>query len=237
MRSREQMVAAYDRLLAAIGARAEDLGEGDLATHGPHVGSDYRGLVILGQAPFGWSDVWPPSLFASAKGRERVLAATMARNADRAEPLDWIEASHHRSSPWWTCVRTLTQLLEPDSTAPWYGRFAWVNLYPVARDDPPGNPAGLLREIEDPLVGELLRTTLDALEATTVVATVGPMWWPTGSSPAFASLTERPRPLLASGRADDRKWVVGWHPTGASRRGTGPYAYARLIADEIARIG
>jgi hypothetical protein len=156
MASRDAMLAAYDRLLAALGAQADDLGPSDLATHGPHVGSAYRGLVILGQAPFGWSDVWPPSMFATADGRERVLAATMARNADRGEPLDWIDSSHHRSSPWWTCVRTLTQLLEPDSTAPWYGRFAWVNLYPVARDDPPGNPAGLLRELEDPLVGDLL---------------------------------------------------------------------------------
>jgi hypothetical protein len=234
MPSRDEMLAAYDRLLAAIGARATDLGDGDLATHGPHVGSAYRGLVILGQAPYGWSDVWPPSHFATADGRQRVLAATMARNADRAEPLEWIETSHHRTSPWWSFVRTLTQLLEPDAEAPWYGRFAWVNLYPVARDIPPGNPSGLLRKLEDPLVGELLAKTLDALEAKTVVATVGPMWWPTGSSGRFASLVERPRPLMASGRTEGRTWVVGWHPSGASHRGVGPYAYARLIADEVA---
>lgn len=44
------VIAAYGRLLASIGSRADDIGDRPVVTHWPHVGSAYRGLVIVGQA-------------------------------------------------------------------------------------------------------------------------------------------------------------------------------------------
>ena len=229
------MLEQYDALLASIGDRAEEIGDRPVVTHGPHAGRSFGGLAIVGQAVFGWPGDCRAADLRSPEKRAEDLRATTARNADRPEPLDWIESSPNRTSPFWTCARTLADLLEPGES-PWYSRIAWVNLYPAAPEDPPGNPADALREAQDPHVAGLLRATLDAIGARTVVALVGPFWWPTGSDPAFAALAERPRPLLRSGVADGRPLVVGWHPTGASRRGTGPYAYARLIAEEVARV-
>jgi len=44
------VIAAYGRLLASIGSRADDIGDRPVVTHWPHVGSAYRGLVIVGGA-------------------------------------------------------------------------------------------------------------------------------------------------------------------------------------------
>ena len=76
----------------------------------------------------------------------------------------------------------------PDGGAPWYARLAWVNLYPAAPEDPPGNPCGPLREAQDTLVGDLLRDTVEMLGARIVLAMVGPYWWPAGSSRYFATI-------------------------------------------------
>ena len=46
----------YDRLLASVGARASEIGDRPVVTHWPHVGSAYRGLAIVGQAVWGWTD-------------------------------------------------------------------------------------------------------------------------------------------------------------------------------------
>ena len=130
----------------------------------------------------------------------------------------------------------VAEALAPDSDSPWYARLAWVNLYPVAPENPPGNPGGPLREAQDPLVGDLLRAVVEMLHARVVIALVGPYWWPAGIAPYYSPLVEQPRPLLRSGVIEDRTWVVGWHPGGASRRGNGPAAYAARIVSEVHRL-
>jgi hypothetical protein len=225
--------AAYDRLLASIGARANDIGDRPIVLHWPHVGSAYRGLVIVGQALYGWPDDFVATQFRTAEGRAEAMRVAQARNADRHEPLDWIATNRVRNSPFWTTARLLAEAIEPTADAPWFGRFAWVNLYPAAPENPPGNPAGPLREAQDSFTSELLRASVDALDAHTVIAFVGPYWWPTGSDSAFAAVAEQPRPLLRAGLIDGRRWIVGWHPGGASRRGFGPSRYAEIIRRAI----
>ena len=44
----------YLRMLEAVGARVGDIGPGIIAAHWPFVGSDYQGLVVVGQALQGW---------------------------------------------------------------------------------------------------------------------------------------------------------------------------------------
>ena len=90
--------------------------------------------------------------------------------------------------------------LEPGVDAPWYARFAWVNLFPAAPENPPGNPAGALKEAQEPDVGRLLRATTDMLEATRVILIVEPFWWPAAGPAGLADLPERPRPLYRGGR-------------------------------------
>ena len=110
------------------------------------------------------------------------MRVSIARNADRPDPLDWIATNPVRTSPFWMVARMVAEALEPGTDAPWYARFSWVNLYSAAPENPPGNPDGPLRQAQDPLVGELLRVTVEMLEARTVIALVGPYWWPAGCS-------------------------------------------------------
>jgi hypothetical protein len=228
------VVAGYDKLLASIGNRAPDIGDRPVVTHWPHVGSAYRGLVIVGQAVYGWADDAKAVDLQDPAARAAIIASIKSR-VDKPEPLDWIDTHPVRTSPFWRAVRRFVEALEPDIDAPWYARFAWVNLYPSAPEDPPGNPGGALKEAEDPHVGPLLRAVTDWLDAKRVIATVGPFWWPAAGPAGLADLPEQPRPLLRAGRADGRTWVVGWHPNGASHRRFGPAAYTDIIVGAVAK--
>ena len=98
------VVKVYDQVLAAIGNRASEI-RGQVVTHWPHVGSDYRGLVILGQALNGWDDRFPVAQFRTPKGRSDALRVTRARNADLEDPIEWIATLAVRSSPFWSAAR------------------------------------------------------------------------------------------------------------------------------------
>jgi hypothetical protein len=76
MRPTVRTEAAYDALLASIGERSADIDPRPLVSHWPHVGSAYRGLVIVGQALRGWPDEWPASEARIAAGRQRILNVT-----------------------------------------------------------------------------------------------------------------------------------------------------------------
>lgn len=126
---------------------------------------------------------------------------------------------------------------EPDETTPWYSRLTWMNLFPCAPQDPKRNPAGALKEAQDPYVGELLRAHIEQLDARRVIAFVGPFWWPAAGPAGLADLLIAPEPLLRAGvDAADRTWIVGWHSAGASRHGWGPARYAELIAETIRNV-
>jgi hypothetical protein len=155
----------------------------------------------------------------------------------------WIEHSDRRDKPFWKSCRLLAERLEPTSPAPWWGRFTWANLYPIAWEgDPtaapgspashPDNPGGRLKLAQDPHVADLLRETVDWIDPEVVVVFGGPYWWP--ASAAAPGLSDQPRPLLQAGRVDGRRWVVGWHPNGANRRGWTPARYVDVICTAIA---
>ena len=225
--------ATYDRLLASIGDRSDDIGTRPVVTHWPHIGSAFNGLVIVGQAVYGWADDCQAADLRYPERRAAMIAAIQSRVA-RPEPLDWIDTHRVRTSPFWRSVRRFVEALEPDVEAPWFARFAWVNLYPCAPEDPPGNPGGALKEAQDPIVGGLLRDVVEILDARRIVAVVGPYWCSAADGAGLADLPERARPLLRAGRADGRTWVVGWHPNGASHRRFGPAAYTDIIVEAIA---
>lgn len=229
------LVAGYDRLLASLGQRADEIGSLPVVTHWPHVGSAYQDLLIVGQAVHGWSDPHPATDFRSAPGRAAAINEFRAR-VERPEPLEWIETHPVRSSPFWQAVRLIVDGLQPDPATPWFRRFAWANLYPAAPDDPPGSPTGPLKEAEDPFVGALLRTTVEMLNAQRVIVLAGPYWWSAAEGAGLEELPELARPLLRGGRSVGRTWIVGWHPAGASRRHWGPARYAELIVETVGEI-
>lgn len=227
-------VAAYDRLLESVGRRAAEIEPTRILVHWPHVGSRYRGLVIMGQAVRGWPDDFAASDFREAGGRAVAINTARCRNADRADPLDWIDANPVHTSPFWRASRILTEELEGDATSPWFSRYCWLNLFPCAPADPIGNPSGALKESQDPFVGSLLRAHAEWLDARVIVGFVGPFWWPAAEAAGLSELPEAPRPLLRAGRdRDGRIWVIGWHPNGASHRRWGPARYAWLIAETV----
>ena len=195
------IVLLYDRLLASIGDRAADIGTRPVVTHWPHVGSAYQGLVIVGQAVFGWADDCQAIDLQSSANRTALIDSIRNR-VDKPEPLDWIATHARRSTPFWKMTRLVVETLEPDIDAPWYARFAWVNLYPSAPEDPPDNPRGALEEAQRLHVGGLLRAVTDVLDARRVVAVVGPYWRSAAGSAGLADLPEQPRPLLAAGRPE-----------------------------------
>lgn len=127
--------------------------------------------------------------------------------------------------------------LEPDAGGPWYSRFAWANVYPLAPDEPRDSPRGPLKEAQDPFVGGLFADLLDMLDAKRVVIVSGPAYWShPAQAAAFASLPTAAFPLLRARRVDRRTIVVGCHPTYARRRRIGADAYAARIVETIASL-
>ena len=50
------VIADYGALLGSVGDPAGEIGSRPVETHWSHVGSAYPGLVIVGQAVYGWGD-------------------------------------------------------------------------------------------------------------------------------------------------------------------------------------
>lgn len=229
--SDEAAVEAYDRLLASIGEHAEAIGSKRLASHWPHVGRNYRGLVIAGQACQGWDPAvsgarWHASDTRTADGRASIIERTRTWFADAEDPVGVIATlTNRRGSPFWRLCRDVVESLEPDGRGPWYGRFAWANVYPVGPDEPPGSPGGPLKEAQDPHVGGLFAALLDVLDARRVVVISGPAyWWHPARSPTFASMAALEFPLLRGGQVDGRTVLVGYHATYARRKRVGAEA-------------
>lgn len=239
MTAEARAVELYDRLLSAIGERADEIGERPLASMWPHLGSAYRpgGLFLLGQALHGWdpdecSARWFAAEASSAEGRDRILGGTRAWHTDALEPIATVlEVPKRARSTFWLFSKTLVETLVPGDQ-PWVARYAWGNLYPVGWDKPGDSPWGALKEAQDPYVGELLRAQVEMLDPAEVVIICGPGYWHSAARPAGPDeLPKAEGPLIAAGRVDGRAWVVGYHPRYASQGfRVGAYAYADLIA-------
>lgn len=234
--SEARAVRLYSDLLGSIGTRATEIGPRPLVNHWPHIGSAYNGLLIVGQALRGWEDEWHAPDAQTPDGRARVLAAARARGASREEPLDWVPTHPKvKNSPFWIFSRHLVEALVPGE-GQWYARYAWANLYPVAPEDPPDNPTGVLKAAQDPFVGPLLIELADMLQATRVIVIAGPAYWyharRTGQ---LTNLGPMEKPLLWRGTAYRRQWLVGYHPKWASFQGWGAPTYAAMAAEALAR--
>lgn len=81
-----------DRLLNAIGERASEIGSRPLTLHWLLVGSRFdRGVLVIGQAVYGWYGDWTASEAADVDKRRAVIEDARDLFADRPDRMDWIE--------------------------------------------------------------------------------------------------------------------------------------------------
>jgi hypothetical protein len=218
--------AVYMRVLEGVGARANEIGPGIIAAHWPFVGSNYDGLVVVGQALQGWDAAetparWTASQATTPEGRQTLLDGTRAWARSRPEPMwEVLRWGHRSGSPFWSVSRRLVPALEPDLGGVWYSRYAWWNVYPLGWDDPDRGPDGALKTVQTPFVGELFWAVMDEIDARRIVLVAGKDWWPEVRGLLdLGDLRATQRPVLAAGRSHDREVVVSYHPRGARQQG------------------
>ena len=227
------VTAAYRDLLKGIAQQAESIGSSRLTSHWPLVGNAPDRLMVVGQAVFGWIPDWTVDDLSTPAGIAKVLEETWQVCYDRADPMNWIEESRARSSPFWRMVRHTVESLWPQSAWSWYSHVAWTNLYPIAPNDEKGNPSGALLEVQTAPSARLLKVVADALDPAGVLILGGPYWWRFQHYVPLRVLAPKERPLLADGEVDGRRYLAGMHPAGAQRRGWKAGDYARLVTARL----
>ncbi len=232
----------YRRILDAVGDRADDLGpDNDIVAHWPFVGSQYRGLVIAGQALDGWdaevtSARWRVEEMRRPENRERLLRGAQDWSRSRPEPMhEPMAYGRRRGTPFWGLSKRVAPLLEPDLTGTWHGRYAWWNVYPLAPRR--GSPTGLLKDLQRPFVSQSFWAVVEELDADRVVLVSGKDWWPeVRTLLGLAGLVPAVKPLLATGRVNGVTVVATYHP-GARMPGTSRDDFAAAVAEAVRSQG
>lgn len=118
MSPEDRALASFERLLAAVGERADEIEPRPIASMWPHTGSAYRpgGVFILGQALDGWDPAecsarWRATEARSAEGRVGIIEGTRAWHADEPEPIaPVLEVGKRRGSTYWLFGRRTAPL-------------------------------------------------------------------------------------------------------------------------------
>jgi hypothetical protein len=234
-----QMADAYDRLLTSVGRVAREIGDERLTSHWPLVGRDFdHGVLVVGQAVYGWLPDWTALDATAADGRSAILDDTKASFADLDDPMSWIAGHRVENSPFWRTAHEVTDALVPDRESPWFSRVAWTNLCPVAPGAYKGNPEGTLRQVQTTAAAEFLGATVDALRPRLVLVLAGPFIWSFVEPLGLGALTRTEAPFTLVGRRGAGvPWICGMHPGGAQRRGWPARRYAELIIAEASTLG
>ena len=218
-----------DELLAAISSRSGDIGDRPLTLHWPTVGTAFdHGVLVVGQAVFGWMNSWTTLDARDRDTRARIIAEAKDPFRALSDPMGWIDGHRVRNSPFWRVAHEVTNALAPGDS-PWFSRLAWANLYPVAPNDVKGNPGGALLEAQTRPAAAFLDAAIRGIEPRLVLVTGGPYVRPFVEPLGLGVLEPAGKPLYLTGRRGGIDWVVGMHPGGASRRGWGPGRYSELI--------
>jgi hypothetical protein len=235
----QRIADAYDRLLASVGRAAAKVGEERLTSHWPLVGKAFdHGVLVVGQAVYGWLPDWTALDATSPASRTAILEDTKASFADLDDPMSWIAGHRVENSPFWRTAHEVTDALVPDPESPWFSRVAWANLYPIAPGAYKGNPEGMLRQVQTAPAGEFLGAVVDALAPRLVLVLAGPFIWPFVEPLGLGGLTRATPPFTLVGRLGAGvPWICGMHPGGAQRRGWPARRYAELIIAEAEKLG
>lgn len=160
------MREAYASMLRDIAAAPVPMGTSPLTSHWPLVGAAYRpgGVLVVGQAVFGWIPYWSVGDATTEIGLQHVLDDTERVFQDRSDPMDWIVTNRVRNSPFWKVVRGVTEGWRADAEVLWHSQVAWTNLYPVAPGDVKSNPTDAQCFVQRPGAAALLTAVVDALD-------------------------------------------------------------------------
>lgn len=225
-------------MLVDVAARASEFGARPIASHWPFVGTQFTGMLIVGQALAGWDAEatgarWLAREATTAEGRSAIVEATRAWATARTEPMEEVlRWAHRRGSPFWGLSQRLMRIIEP-AARPWYSRHAWWNVYPLGWDRPGASPGPKLRAAQADHVGGLFWDVVDGLGAKRVVIVAGAEWWPdVRERLGLGGLTPGSRPIIAAGRASDVTIVATYHP-GAHIAGLTRDQFAADIAAAI----
>jgi hypothetical protein len=230
------MVTAGDRLLASIGEGADRVGTGALTLHWPLAGRAFDGgVLVIGQAVYGWFGDWTAVDAATSTGRTRIIDDAQRLFDDRPDRMDWLDGHRVWNSPFWRVARAVTDALVPGA-GPAYARMAWGNLYPVAPNDTKANPSGAVLEAQRPFAPAFVDAMVSTLRPAYVLVVGGPYVWNFVEPLGLITLDRQDPPLYLAGRRGGVPWVVGMHPGGASRRGHGPTAYASHIVSTFEEL-
>lgn len=231
---------AYLRLLGAVGGAADGIGpDRRLAAHWPFVGSNYRGLMIAGEALERWDSpestaVWRVDDTRTAEGRERALRGTQAWATREREPIS--EAMRHgnrRGTPFWGLSQRAAELLEPRAGGPWLSRYAWWNVYPLGWQDRHGTPTGELHDVQTPFVADLFWAVAEELEVKRLLLVSGKdWWWSVRGLLGLQELRTAEKPVIAAGTVRGIKVVATYHP-GAHMAGVSRDAFAAAAVDAM----
>jgi hypothetical protein len=234
-----RMTDAYDRLLESVGRVAPDVGNGRLTSHWPLVGKAFdHGVLVVGQAVYGWLPDWTALDATSAAGRSAILDDTKASFADLDDPMSWIAGHRVENSPFWRTAHEVTDALMPDLRSPWFSRVAWANLCPIAPGAYKGNPEGSLRQVQTTEAAEFLSATVETLGPRLVLVLAGPFIWSFVEPLALGELARADAPFTLVGTSGASvRWICGMHPGGAQRRGWPARRYAELIVAEAVKLG
>lgn len=235
--------AAYLRLLEGVGARADAIGaDRRIAAHWPFVGSNYRGLMIAGQALDRWDSpestaVWPIAATMTPEGRDRALRATQAWATREPEPIsEPMRYSNRTGTPFWAFCGNMAEMLEPAARGPWLSRFAWWNVYPLGWQDRQGTPTGELHAAQTPYVADLFWAVAEELEVKCLLLVSGKdWWWNVRDLLDLAGLKPGSMPVIASGKARGITVVATYHP-GAHIKGGTRVAFAQAAVDAVKSI-
>jgi hypothetical protein len=228
----------YRQILDAVGDRVDDVGpEGWTVAHWPFVGSRFHGLMIAGQALDGWdaevtSARWRLDEMRDAVGRRRLLRGAQDWARHLPEPIyEVVQRGNRRGKPFWGFSRRIVPMLEPDDGSPWFARYAWWNVYPLAPRR--GSPSGLLKELQTPFVGELFWAVVDELGVDRILLVSGKDWWPeVRVLLGLESLPPARKPAIAAGRIRGVIVVATYHP-GAHLLGTSRDDFAAAVRDAV----
>lgn len=198
------LTMAADQLLQAIGARAAEMGDRPLTLHWPLIGSRFdRGVLVIGQAVFGWFGDWTASDARDPVARREIIRDARDLFADRPDRMDWIEGNRVWHSPFWRVAREVSDAMAPGD-GPFYSRMAWANLYPVAPNDVKSNPAGPLLDAQSTDAPTVLKAVIEAVDPGLVLILGGPYAWPFVGPLGLNDFAAEERPLYLRGVNDGR---------------------------------
>lgn len=234
-------VGVYRKILDAVGDRADDIGPDRLiGAHWPFVGSQYRRLIVVGQALDGWDAEtttarWRVEDMRDPDGRDALLRGAQSWAAVRAEPMyEVVHRGNRRGKPFWDLSRRVVPILEPELDGVWYARYAWWNVFPLAWGR--GSPSGLLKELQRPFIAELFRAVVEELGARCVLLVAGKDWWPEVSALlGIADLPRSTKPVIAAGTSHGTTIVATFHP-GAHMKGMTRDAFAAAVLSAVLEV-